>query len=272
MTCGRAGPKDKRLIPAESGDSCAVLPLEALAYQIHLARARARGFRLADHDFLERAAHVLEEGFRAFALEYLDRVVAAGLEHLAHHVEGEFDQVHRRGLVGDGDAADVGGDVGDDQVGLAAFELGENLLEHAVFGEVALDEVDVVQRVHRQDVAGDDPAVVADDLARHLRPAAGRRAQVHDQHAGADQLVLLVQLEQLVAGPRAVAILLRAFDVRVVDVFVQPAAAAFGAFHEGARHGEASERRAALERGRAHSGGDYKPRVPLRLNPQATRP
>ena len=57
-----------------------------------------------------------------------------------------------------------------------------------------------------------------DELAGHLRPAAGRGAQVHDPHAGADQLVLLIELDQLVARARAIAVLLRLLDEGIVEV------------------------------------------------------
>src|SRR3989344_4873270 len=214
--------------------------LEAFGHQIDLPRTRARRLRLADHHLLERAAHVLEKLVGAFALAHLDHVIAAGLEHLANHVEGKFHQVHRGSLVGSGDAADVRRDVRHDQVGLPAVEHVENLLEHGVLGEVALNEIDVIQPAHRQDVGGQHPALLADDSAGHLRPAARRGTEIHDQHAGAYQFVLLVQLDQLVAGARAQAILLRAFDEGIVDVFIQPTTAAFGSFHDRANHGESS--------------------------------
>ena len=43
--------------------------------------------------------------------------------------------------------------------------------------------------------------------------------------------VLLVQLDQFVAGARAVAVLLRLLDVRIIDVLLQPVAAALGSCH-----------------------------------------
>ncbi|KIX58477.1 hypothetical protein SZ29_11285 [Burkholderia pseudomallei] len=49
-----------------------------------------------------------------------------------------------------------------------------------------------------------------------------RRAQIDDHLARADQLVLLVDFLQLVRGACAVPFPLRHFDVRVVDVVVQP--------------------------------------------------
>src|SRR5690606_33488926 len=130
----------------------------------------------------------------------------------------------------------------------------EQLLEYGILGEIALNEVDVVQRVHRQNVGGHDSPFFANQLAGHLRPATGGRAQIHEQHAGSDQLVLLVQLNQLVAGPGTQAILLRAFDVGIVDVFVQPATAAFGSFHERANYGNSIGEAAPFRRQRGAVG------------------
>src|SRR5690606_26009996 len=115
--------------------------------------------------------------------------------YLANHVQGEFDQVHRGGLVGNGYAAEVGRDVRHDEVRLAPSERVEQLLEDGILGEVALDEVDVVQRVHRQNIGGHDPTFLAHQPASHLGPATGCGAEIHHQHAGAYQLVLLVQLD-----------------------------------------------------------------------------
>ena len=103
--------------------------------------------------------------------------------------------------------------------------------DDGLVGEVTLDEIDVRHRVHGQDVGGQHAALPADELAGHLRPAAGRGAQVQDAHAGLDQPVLFVELDELVRGARAIAVLLRLFDEGIVDVAAQPFAAALGPGH-----------------------------------------
>ncbi len=60
--------------------------------------------------------------------------------------------------------------------------------------------------------------LVADILA----PAARRRAQVDDDLARLDQLVLFVDLLELVGRARAIAFALRQLDVGIVDMVVQP--------------------------------------------------
>src|SRR6185312_2395422 len=73
--------------------------------------------------------------------------------------------------------------------------------------------------------------LLADELADHLRPAARRGPQVHDAHARADQVVLLIQLHQLVGRARSIPVLLRLLDEGVAEVSRQPTGAALGAGH-----------------------------------------
>jgi hypothetical protein len=94
--------------------------------------------------FWNERAQVLEPRVGARALEHLGDEGGAGLERLAHGVERELEEVDRRGLVGRVDAGDVGRDVRDDQVELAAAQPAQQLLDDRLVGEVALDEIDVV--------------------------------------------------------------------------------------------------------------------------------
>ena len=52
-----------------------------------------------------------------------------------------------------------------------------------------------------------------------------------ERDATNDQLIFIVNLDQLVGGTGAVTILLRLFDVGIVNVFAQPAITAFGSCH-----------------------------------------
>jgi B12-binding domain/radical SAM domain protein len=201
-------------------------------YRVNLARLGTRGSRLSYRHLDERLAQFLQVSVGALALEHLRDEVRARLERLAHRVERKLEEVHAGRLVGGVDARDVGRDVRDDQVELGAVEPFEDLLDHDVFGEVALDEIDVGDPIHRQDVGREHAALRTDAAGRDLRPAARRGAEVHDPHAGFEQAIPLVQLDQLVGGARTIAVLLRLFDVRVVDVSLQPEAAALGAGHD----------------------------------------
>ena len=67
------------------------------------------------------------------------------------------------------------------------------------------------------------PSRAADALRRDLRPAAGRGAEIDDALARLQQAVLVVDLEELVGGARAVALALGAGDVGVVELALEPA-------------------------------------------------
>jgi hypothetical protein len=104
-------------------------------------------------------------------------------------------------------------------------------LEHRFLSEVTLDEVDAFDRFHGQDVRCQYTALTLQAACQYLGPAAGRGADVDHTHARTQQAVLVEQFQQLVAGARAVAVLLGLFHVGVVDVFLQPTVAALAARH-----------------------------------------
>jgi hypothetical protein len=93
-----------------------------------------------------------------------------------------------------------------------------------------LQEEHAFDGLELQDVQRDDHAVqltrsraVGRELAPQvLAPGAWRGAQVHHHLARLDEPQRLVDLLQLVGGPRAVAVLLRHLDVGIVDVVVEP--------------------------------------------------
>ena len=66
------------------------------------------------------------------------------------------------------------------------------------------------------------PSSALTRLHRHLAPAAGCRAQIHDAPAGFQEAVLVVDLDQLEGGARAVAELARLMHVRIVELALQP--------------------------------------------------
>ena len=86
-----------------------------------------------------------------------------------------------------------------------------------------MTELKNVQREHA--------ALIADLRARHLRPAAGRRPQIHHGHARAQQLVALRDFQQLERRARTIALRLRPLDVDIVDVLFHPLLAGFRSFH-----------------------------------------
>jgi hypothetical protein len=88
---------------------------------------------------------------------------------------------------------------------------------------------------HRQDVQGHDAAGVTQALAHHLRPAAGRRAQIHHGHAGLEQAVAVDQLLELEHRARTPAFGLGAFDERIREMLFEPEGAGFATRHAAPR-------------------------------------
>src|SRR5690606_25331117 len=62
-------------------------------------------------------------------------------------------------------------------------------------------------------------------FAQDLAPGAGGAAHVDDDHAPPDEPVAAIDLEQLEGRARAVAVLLRELDVRIVEMARDPRAA-----------------------------------------------
>jgi len=66
------------------------------------------------------------------------------------------------------------------------------------------------------------PARRADALRRDLAPAAGCCAEIENDHAGLQELVLVVDLFQLVGGARAKTFLLGAPHIGIVELALEP--------------------------------------------------
>ena len=96
-----------------------------------------------------------------------------------------------------------------------------------VVHEIELQELDAGDRLHRQEVDGDHlaplPSTDAHPLGRHLGPAARRGAEVDHALAGLEQAVLVVDLDQLEGGARAVALALGGGHVGIVELALEPA-------------------------------------------------
>jgi hypothetical protein len=97
--------------------------------------------------------------------------------------------------------------------------------------KVALNKGHVRDAVHFQDVGSNQAPLTTDQTTGHLRPATWSCAQVDHRHAGTNQPITLLDLQQLVAGTGTVSVFLRHFDVRIVEMFFQPVQASFGTGH-----------------------------------------
>jgi len=128
-------------------------------------------------------------------------------------------------------AAQVGGHVGDHHIHRIAVDRLKDLLKDAVFSEIPLNEGHIGETVHRQNIGCDHLSAGSHQAGGNLRPAAGGGPKVDHQHAGPDQFVFFVNLQQLVAGAGTVAILLCLFDEGIINVLIEPACTAFGTGH-----------------------------------------
>ena len=88
----------------------------------------------------------------------------------------------------------VGGHIRQHDRGAAAHQCCQ-LRRHAVIHEVAHEDRGTRNRIHWQQVDADHPGGPA--LHRHLRPAAGRSAEVYDPGTLCNQVEAVIQLHKL---------------------------------------------------------------------------
>ena len=91
--------------------------------------------------------------------------------------------------------------------------------------KIELRETDAGNLRHLQEIDRDHPALAArrtDALGRDLAPAAGRGAEVDHRHAGLEQMMLVVDLDQLVGRARAIAVPLGLRHIGIVELALQP--------------------------------------------------
>ena len=77
------------------------------------------------------------------------------------------------------------------------------LIADRLFAEVTLQKIDPFNRIHRQNIHGNDPPVERTvfprkELPRHLRPAARSRSKIDHGHAGVEDMLFLIDLNELV--------------------------------------------------------------------------
>jgi hypothetical protein len=94
-----------------------------------------------------------------------------------------------------------------------------------------MNEGDIGNAVHLQDIGGDQTPFVADHSTGDLRPAAWCGAEIDHGHARAQDAILLLDFQQLVAGARTIAVLLRHLHVGIIEMFFQPTLAGLGTCH-----------------------------------------
>ncbi len=179
--------------------------------------------------FLEVLPNLFQVGIEALALKYLDQEITTRTQHAARQIERQLAEEHRARLIRRPHPTHIGGHIRNHKVDGIIPDGLEDLSEDLVFCEIALNEGYVGDAVHRQNVRCDQPTLVADDPTGDLRPATRRRTEVDHRHARAQDAILLLDFQQLVAGARTVAVALGHFHVRIVEMFFQPPRAGLGA-------------------------------------------
>ena len=133
-------------------------------------------------------AHVLQVHVEAFALKILIRKSPPGLStrvarsrassQRTWHVACPLRVLHRNEINSESPTAS------------------RDLLEHGVFGEIALDEGNVGDRVHFQDIRSDEPALAANQTTGHLTTRPGPHPKVDTLMPGRIRAVLFLDLQQ----------------------------------------------------------------------------
>lgn len=134
-------------------------------------------------------------------------------------------------MVGSPYSTHIGGHIGNNKVDRIFTDSLENPREHRIVAKVALNEGNVGDATHLQNVGSDQTALVADYPAGDLRPATRRGTKVDHGHDGTQDAILLLDFQQLVAGARTIAIFLRHLHVRIVEMFFQPTLAGLETCH-----------------------------------------
>ena len=143
----------------------------------------------------------------------------------------QLGQMYGTGRIDQPHPADIGRHVRNHKINGTIARLFLQQLKRRLFREIAADHHYAAQGFHFQEVQRNDLSFHAHYRCEHLRPAAGRRAQVDHRHARAHQLVLFEDFQQLVGRARTIAVLLRATHVDVGHMLVHPCLAGPGARH-----------------------------------------
>ena len=95
-------------------------------------------------------------------------------------------------------------------------------LDRFLVAEIPANEGDAGEPRHVEEIERDHPSARRDPPCGDLRPAPGRRPQIHHQHARPEQAVVPGDFLELVGGARAHAFGARALHVRVGNVLFHP--------------------------------------------------
>jgi hypothetical protein len=96
----------------------------------------------------------------------------------------QFYEIHRSRLVHSPCSANIGCDIAHYKVGAVSAYGPQQFLENLVIVNIALNELNAWQSIHRQQVDGDDPNPPFELICDILTPAAWCRAEIHANYVG----------------------------------------------------------------------------------------
>ncbi len=146
---------------------------------------------------------------------------AAFGQHLAGELGCGFRQRHDPQVIGLAVAGGIRRHIGKHHVNFAA-EHGLQLLRRRFVEKVELEEFDVHDRLHVENIERDDAAVRTDAPHGDLAPAAGRSAQIDNARARFEHMIFVVDFGELIGGAGAKAFALGAHHVRIAELALEP--------------------------------------------------
>src|SRR5205823_8797222 len=131
--------------------------METLSDQIDLSASVARRPRFTHMHLIEAVLRRMLQIGKAFTLKRLDDQVAAGSEPSYSEFQRKFTQMNASRLIDGVDAGYIGRKVRKHKVDLPAPERPFELTQCGILAEIALDKLNIGNRLHWQQVHGNDP-------------------------------------------------------------------------------------------------------------------
>src|SRR5262245_57780542 len=193
---------------------------------IHLGGIGTRRLWLHVPHLGERALEPRDELAARPALQHLAQKGAAGGENVFGEIERGFHQDHDAQVIGRLVPGRRRMHVGEHGICLGAAQGRADAIGRLRVGEVEPDLPHARDRLHRDNVNGNDPPLPRHELhplRGDLAPSPWRRAKIDHAHPGPQEMVLIVDLGELEGGAAAIAPALRLLDIRIVELALEPA-------------------------------------------------
>ncbi len=166
-----------------------------------------------------------QKRIKTLALKQFDQKSAIRCQPVDGERQRKFRQVNRCRLIYGRHPTKIGGHIRYNKIEFPIFQCRFELVEDGFVTKVSLDEQNLVDFFHRQNIERHHPALAAQPSHHVLRPTARRRSQVDHGHPRPQQLLALIDLGKFERRAGAPALLLGQFDIRVVEMALHPATA-----------------------------------------------